>query len=280
MKYTYPDNFDNARAQELGQLVNAAYAQLDQGTEWQPPAGYRILEPRLSTREVWKAPGQMLELITHLIPPVPFGFLAARDADVYVVIRGTKTPLEWLDDFTAQPVALELNGQPWGHVTLGFKLLFDDLGPQIIQALTTYQAGGGALDSIYVTGHSLGAALAHLAAAGISAQFGVKPVSYTFCGPRTGDTQFAATIEATQLQTWRIFNTEDIVPTAPPAAVQIGDPSMGVHGLAAIARLLPTLAQLRPIGYQHIGYPIAATFHSDSVAGNHSLSSLCQEIAR
>jgi len=37
---------------------------------------------------------------------------------------------------------------------------------------------------------------------------------------------------------------------------------------------------LSPLGYQHIGYPVAATFHRDTVADNHSLDELCIEIAK
>ena len=43
-----------------------------------------------------------------------------------------------------------------------------------------------------MTGHSLGAALAHLAAADIFAQCQISAISYTFAGPRAGDPAFAA----------------------------------------------------------------------------------------
>ena len=279
MKYTYPNGFDLTRAKELGKLVDEAYNQLDQVGLWQTPAGYTILTS-LSAKEIWKVPLPISEVLEHLIKPVPFGFVATKGNNVYVVIRGTKTPLEWFDDFTAQPVPFQPSGQPWGNTTRGFKLLYDDLGPQINQALGTLQAGGGALQSIFVTGHSLGAALAHLSVAGITAQFGIKSVSYTFCGPRAGDSQFAAAFDAANLQTWRIFNTEDIVPTLPPAAVQIATPNMGMHGMTVMTQSLIKFVQLSPMGYQHIGYPIAVTFHRDTVADNHSLDELCIEIAK
>ena len=277
MKYTYPNAFDMNRAQELGQLVAVAYDQFNQGGN-QLPAGYQLLAP-LTAREVWKVPVQLFDVLGHLIPPVSFGFVASLNNDVYVVIRGTQTPLEWLDDFTVRPMPFVVNGQVWGNTTRGFKLLYDDLGPQIDQALAAFQAGGGSLNSVFVTGHSLGAALAHLAAAGINTQFGARPTSYTFCGPRAGDPPFVAAFEAAGLQTWRIFNTEDIVPTVPPAAVQLLSPDMLPHQIPVIAQSVIRLVQISPIGYQHIGYPIAATFHTDTIAGNHSLGALCQEIA-
>ncbi|HZF09472.1 MAG TPA: lipase family protein [Thermoanaerobaculia bacterium] len=280
MKYRYPDAFALARAQELGRLVQSAYDQLDKGAAWTPPAGYAVLA-RLSVREIWKLK-PFSEVLEHLLQPVPFGFVAIKGNDVYVVLRGTRTPLEWFDDFTAQPVDFQPGGQPWGHTTLGFKLLYDELGPPIQQAIAAH--GGGAAQSIFVTGHSLGAAVAHMAAAGIAAQFGARPISYTFCGPRTGDAPFAAKFDATPLTTWRIFNTEDLVPTVPPAAVKLLEPNVNLQGLAvltqSLSKSLSTFVHLSPVGYQHIGYPIAVTFHRDTIAGNHDLGSLCTEIAQ
>lgn len=83
-----------------------------------------------------------------------------------------------------------------------------------------------------------------------------------------------------KIQTWWIFNTEDIVPTVPPAAVQIATPNMGMHGMTVMTQSLIKFVQLSPLGYQHIGYPIAAIFHRDTVADNHSLDELCIEIAK
>ena len=195
------------------------------------------------------------------------------------MIRGTRTPLEWLDDFSAQPVPFAPSGKPWGQTTQGFKALFDDLGPQINDALSNLKQGGRALRSVFVTVHSLGAALAHLATACISAQYGVQPISYTFCGPRAGDPQFADVFKAAELQTWRIINTEDIVPTVPPAAVELSEPNLGMQAITKLNQAVTSLVQLSTVGYQHIGYPIAVTFHRDDIADNHSLDNLSSELS-
>lgn len=277
MKYTYPQGFSLARAQELAVLVNEAYKQLDQGAAWQPPVGYQILA-KLSAKEIWRALGPLATFFPPVVPPVLFGFVAKKGKDLYVIIRGTKTPLEWFDDITAAPVTFTPSGKPWGRVTRGFKMLYDDLGLEINNALAGFAATGGSLDSIYVSGHSLGAALAHLTVAGINAQFGVHPVSYTFSGPRAGEHQFASAYEAARLPTWRIFNTEDIVPTVPPSAVQMASANMGMHGITPATQALSSFVQLQVVGYQHVGYPIGATFHRDLVADNHSMELLVQEI--
>jgi hypothetical protein len=279
-KYTVPPGFILTRAQELAALVNAAYDQLDASDNkrpWVPPAGYKIIG-ELSAKEGWKAPGLFGKLLGELNPVVPFGFVATKNTDTYIVIRGTRTPLEWLDDFAARPEPFLPDRQDWGRTTLGFKLLYDDLGPQIMGALG--KVGDGGLKSIFVTGHSLGAALAHLAAAGTKARYpGATPVSYTFCGPRTGDPAFAAKFAAAKLPTWRVVNTEDVVPTVPPAAVEFETPNAGVHPFAGIGQDFIKFIQLSPAGYQHVGYPVAVTFHKDTISGNHNLDSLVTELA-
>jgi hypothetical protein len=281
-RYTFPTAFDFQRAQELATLVNAAYDQLDkfdQGAPWVPPPGYTVIAT-LSAKEIWKAPPPLSEVLLQLLKPKPFGFVATKAGVVYIVIRGTRTPLEWFDDFAALPVSFQPSGKPWGKTTHGFLALYTDpgIGPTINNALTTLGPGG--LGQVFVTGHSLGAALAHLAAAGIKAQFtAVSPVSYTFCGPRTGDADFAAAYVNAKLPIWRVVNTEDIVPTVPPAAVEFATPNAGVHGLSVIGRELIRLIQMSPAGYQHVGYPLAVTFHADTISGNHSLDALCTELA-
>jgi triacylglycerol lipase len=281
MKYTFPPAFDLKRALQLSALVNCAYNQYNQPNAWTLPDGFVLLPPALTAKERWTL-GPLSEVmaaqLSASLPPVPFGFMGTIGTDVFIVIRGTRTPLEWFDDFSAEPAPFQPGNVSWGTTGVGYTRIFDDLGPQIIQALTTYKGGGGSLDAVYVTGHSLGAALAHLAAASIAEAFGVKPISYTFSGPRAGDSKFAAAVEAAGLQTWRIFNTDDIVPTVPPAAVELATPNMGMSALTPMTQALSSFVKLNTIGYQHIGYPIATTFHYDVVADNHSMDYLCTEL--
>ena len=283
MKYTFPPGFDLARAMQLAGLVNCAYDQFVTPTAWTSPKNFVALPPALTVREYWRLGPASVAIAEHLpiaIPPVFFGFIGTIGNDIFVVIRGTKTPLEWFDDFAAEPTPFTPSGQSWGKTGHGYARLFNDLSPQILQLLGSYKAGGGSLNSIYVTGHSLGAALAHLTAAAIAAEFGVKPVTYTFSGPRAGDSSFAAATRAAGLETWRIFNTEDIVPTVPPAAVQCATPSMGMHVMTPMTQALSSFVKLSTIGYQHVGHPIAVSFHYDVVADNHSLDYLCGEIQK
>jgi len=67
---------------------------------------------------------------------------------------------------------------------------------------------------VYVTGHSMGAAIATLAAADL---YAITPdlSLYTFGSPRVGDEKFAAHIDRIIPDTYRIVNSQDLVPHLP-----------------------------------------------------------------
>jgi hypothetical protein len=287
MSYTYPVNFDKSRAIELASLIDAAYRQLldfrnhvtwtvpgprnvKQHSQIAPPGGLPALktyqiEAEFYSVENWGLPNGLTQ------SAVPFGFVATAGTDAFVVIRGTETPLEWLDAVTVEQVPFVPNtavpGTAWGVTTKGFNGLYDQIIPAIVAALKKVK-DAGKLSSLFVTGHSLGAALAHLVAAGIKTHLDLNPISYTFAGPRTGDLTFARAFLASELQTWRIINTEDIVPVIPLSSNQLGDTNGKSIFLNILIRGLPA-------GFSHIGYPIAVTFDRNRIDDNHNLNNLC-----
>ena len=249
----YPEEFDKNRAVELGTLVDAAYLQYKQHATgentWQPP-GYQI-------HAVLQA--QEKPLI------VPFGFVATKGEDAYVVIRGTLTPLEWLDDATILPIPFAPN---WGNTTQGFKGIYSQLSVAINEAIGGIK-NTEAFKNLYVTGHSLGAALAHLAAADIYIKLQISPISYTLAGPRTGDPAFATAFARAGLRTWRIFNTEDLVPTLPLSTPELSPFSLGLRDSPPelMLKLLLQHAAIVRAGwlYEHLTIPIAVTFQKGSI---------------
>gem|GEM_PF-3253510 len=64
--------------------------------------------------------------------------------------------------------------------------------------------------------------------------------------------------------TWRIFNTEDLVPTLPFAVLEIGENQISGN----------VLARLFGNGYEHVGYPIAVTSWKDNVTDNHGVPNI------
>lgn len=69
---------------------------------------------------------------------------------------------------------------------------------------------------IYVTGHSLGAALSALAALDIKSTFGRVDQLCNFGQPRVGNQQFADYLAAELPDTFRVIHYADLVPQLPP----------------------------------------------------------------
>jgi triacylglycerol lipase len=75
-------------------------------------------------------------------------------------------------------------------------------------------------DQILIIGHSLGAALAVLAAPDVARNMPpntIEPRLITFAGPRVGVSDFAEKFNATIESCYRVVNFLDIVPFLPPA---------------------------------------------------------------
>jgi hypothetical protein len=133
-------------------------------------------------------------------------YIAWEDAFVIVAFRGTE-PDEWEDILTDAMIALV----PWrtGNVHFGFEQGMDAIWPVLEAELKTLSKGR----TVWFCGHSLGAALATLAADHYSKTRGVC----TFGCPRVGDRAFAAGFNAKlSTNSLRYVNNHDIVTHVPP----------------------------------------------------------------
>jgi hypothetical protein len=121
--------------------------------------------------------------------------------------RGSVDPLDWLTDlqFLRRDFGLGI------QVHHGFADAIDQVNDQLI-ALARASA-----KPLFITGHSLGAAMAILSGRNLIAQRISIPAIYTFGGPRVGNKLFAAIYDALAIGpvTYRIVNEEDIVPRLP-----------------------------------------------------------------
>ena len=140
-------------------------------------------------------------------------FVAGTDDFIIVSFRGTQptNPVDWLTDLDA--VMRPLDGA--GYVHKGFYDALDVVYAELLDTLHRFQDKSQAL---WFTGHSLGAALATLAAARVFMQER-KPVYgvHTFGQPRTGDVAFGNRYDS-ELgdKTWRFVNDLDIITRLPP----------------------------------------------------------------
>lgn len=130
----------------------------------------------------------------------------ATDAPIVVAFRGTSNLRDYITD-----------GEVWrtnmncGAVHQGFWAAWTNVQPQVLAWLQLY-----ASRTIFVTGHSLGGALAQLCARDLDQRlFSVQGV-YTFGCPRVGDNKFEFTYnQALGNRTFNVINDCDIVVRIP-----------------------------------------------------------------
>jgi triacylglycerol lipase len=262
-----PNQFVLADALICGELIDQAYAQYSLAVQPTNPTSAWTIQGGYSLNGIFSdsEKGETL----------PFGFVASKGNTFYVVIRGTQTPLEWFDDASIQPRPFR---EGWGNTTNGFLGIHEQIFPTIRQVIEEKKAG---IQKLFLTGHSLGAALAKLVAADLifSGATPVKPILYTFSGPRVGDMTFAAKFRDQGLTAWRVFNTEDIVPTLPLSTLE-GNPE-DVLGLfeSKVELLLKPILKETPFLFQHVDEPVAVTYQRGTIPDNHNLTFLYKFLA-
>lgn len=244
MKLIAPINFNSERAKICAQLVRSAYALHDltkQGATWNVPKGFE-------------------EFGKLYANGVPFGFVARKQDwntnDIYVAFRGTEEINEWYADFAFPQVNLG-----WGSIELGFWTIYKQFQEALKATVKkAIAAPANLMPLIYITGHSLGAALAAPASIDIAQNIPtlLPPKMYSFAGPRVGDIKFSSVFNKAVSEAYRIVNTEDVVTTVPPATAvkQTG-------GL--LANILDKFI------YEHVGIPCSFTTNKGTITANHSM---------
>lgn len=207
--------FDLNLAVELGLLCLQSYQALEDfqnGQTFNLPAPYSLVK-QFYTSEPYE--GQ------NFGGQVPIAFVATSGSNVYVIFRGTVTITEWIADAKIAQVAYDFLGGP-GLSEQGFTEVYRTLHQDILDTVKQLQATGS-YDTLYVAGHSLGGGLATLAGPIYAKDSGFSdPILYTFAAPRAGNPVFADQVFDTLVKTsWRIANTNDIVPTLPPVEVVV-----------------------------------------------------------
>jgi triacylglycerol lipase len=234
-----PPAFDLAIAKEAADLAKQAYDQLQHGSTWTPIGPYDLL-------------GQFSARAKNILEP--FGFVVRNQAsgNVFVSFRGTQSLQDWLENIT-----IGHTHHPWGNVEKGFL----DIYGQVSSAVKSFVPAAA---NVFVTGHSLGGALAVLAAADLK-MAGLLPVMYSFAGPRTGDLGFAASFNHELPIAWRVVNTEDLVTTVPLATGVVAE---SVNPFSLLG-LLQHLAG--GLDYEHVGASVGFTQHNGSITDNHAI---------
>ncbi|MGH9158565.1 MAG: lipase family protein [Vicinamibacteraceae bacterium] len=148
--------------------------------------------------------------------PERFGVIVREVAtdSLLVVIRGTLVIDEWLKNFTAIPNPYDF-APDFGLVHLGFEGIYRSVRNSIFNTLREQPQ----TRRITLVGHSLGGAIATLAAPDIMVNLEKQLVDvFTVGGPRVGKSDFRGNFNQIIHDCFRVTNQLDIVPHLPTVA--------------------------------------------------------------
>jgi triacylglycerol lipase len=186
-----------------------------------------------------------------------FGFLLTSERASVLAFRGSGSAVDWVADFIAQQTTYRPVKNA-GLTHKGFSDIYMSSRDQILALVGQLPAER----PLFITGHSLGGALATLCSLDLACNSSFSsPIVYTFGAPRVGDPRFVQKYNATVASHWRFQNEFDIVP----------------H--------LPTLVYESPktkktYYYMHVKGEVRRSFRMGSIAGNHILTSYFADLAR
>lgn len=153
-------------------------------------------------------------------------FIFRTDECIVLAFRGSQEIRDWytnfntqLRNFTIRKAGKTTLSSYKGHVHTGFFLGWASIERAVLAQIQRWQneAEGQALPPLLVTGHSLGGALATMAAASLN-ENGINVAGlYTFGQPRVGDLTFTRQLNRNlDGKVFRFINNNDVVPHIPP----------------------------------------------------------------
>ncbi len=134
---------------------------------------------------------------------------AGYENELFIIFRGTDTAHDVISDLWIG-ISRSKTGLP---VHSGFNRVFESLLPQLKQFLATVKQ----VKKVHCIGHSLGGAIATLAADWIKSNKGLPVQLYTFGAPRPGLTMFAQHLSQKiwRKNIFRVYHATDPVPMIP-----------------------------------------------------------------
>ncbi len=138
------------------------------------------------------------------------GYVYTSPQAIIIVFTGTVFVDEWTEDAEISQIPIDrLNGSQGGQKA---HKGFYDMYISFQEVLKAHIKKMHVSQTIYITGHSLGGALATLAAFDLN-QY--EPIIYTFAAPRVFNIPGAGQYNSLVTYTYRIHNTEDIFTSLP-----------------------------------------------------------------
>lgn len=196
-----PMLLDKRQAVFLAHCCQETYSQYRNNGDFNIPQGYQLVH-NINARTV--AGNQEI-----------FGYIIQSRRNIILAFRGTQSTRDWLSD--ADILQTEYPYNRWGGRThAGFTTIYNSCREEILDRLQMLPSTA----NLFITGHSLGGALAVLSALDVASNTHYNPVMYSFAGPRVGDPRFALTYHRLVPSTMRVVNVYDIVPRVPPEFIR------------------------------------------------------------
>ena len=154
--------------------------------------------------------------------PLFVGFVLTSERGNIIAFRGTQTQVEWWQNLqaTQQEYIHPTTGKQYGYVHAGYlNLVRRQIRDLLLDAVNRIDSNV----PCYVTGHSLGGAVATLSAMEIALnvpQIRPQLQLYTYASPRIGDRIFAQAHSQLIPNSYRIVNLSDSVPLVPPITIE------------------------------------------------------------
>ena len=150
-------------------------------------------------------------------------YLAKNENQVVIAFRGTSSVKDALNDlnilkrtfpklgFFKRLFKLRSIFNAKAHE--GFYEAYNSIRDDLHEAITYLDESGDY--EFYLTGHSLGGALATIAALDITRNLDIDPVIYTYGAPKAGNKRFVRLFNSEVKHSFRVVNDEDPVPSVP-----------------------------------------------------------------
>ena len=138
----------------------------------------------------------------------------ASSQTIYVVLRGSSSIMNWLDDFEVKFVSYESYPNCNCSVHNGFyrsALGVKNKTIEIVKFLKNIYPNY----SVVITGHSYGASCGQLLAMELEKE-GILTKIYNYGQPRVGDSKYATFVNSVIKENWRTTHNQDSVPHVPP----------------------------------------------------------------
>jgi len=166
-----------------------------------------------------------------------------KDA-IILAFRGTEATS--IKDIKSDARAISTSCSSGGMIHSGFNEAYDDVRGDIEKAL---KADDIINKPLYITGHSLGGALATIAAKKLSHKGGLA-ACYTFGSPRVGDEEW---IEGIKTPIYRVVNASDCVTMLPPSSETITVLGWALQFIPMVGKPARTFLLSKFGGYLHCG---------------------------